>query len=227
MPNGIFFQRVHVSAANSVPADGPTIDAGLAPSPGTAARPARKRSILRRPALRRPAAWLALVAALVAVLAYADHWWTVGRFLETTDDAYLQADNVTVAPRIAGYVAEVLVGDNQPVTAGEVIARLDDREYRVALKQAQAEVEKDKADLQGAAAAIIQQQAQIEQARAEVENTEAALTFSSLEFTRYQNLVRSGSGTVQRQQQADADLRQRRAARDKAKASFDAAEKQV
>jgi membrane fusion protein (multidrug efflux system) len=211
-----------VSAASSVPADGSTIDAGLAPPPGTAAQPARERSILRR-----PAAWLALVAALVAVLAYADHWWTVGRFLETTDDAYLQADNVTVAPRIAGYVAEVLVGDNQPVKAGEVIARLDDREYRVALKQAEAEVEKDKADLQGAAAAIIQQQAQIEQARAEVENTEAALTFSSLEFTRYQNLVRSGSGTVQRQQQADADLRQRRAARDKAKASFDAAEKQV
>jgi membrane fusion protein (multidrug efflux system) len=158
---------------------------------------------------------------------YGWHWWTVGRFLETTDDAYLQADKVTVAPRIAGYVAEVLVGDNQPVKAGAVIARLDDREYQVALKQAQAEVEKDRADLQGVAAAINQQQAQIEQAKAEVENTEAALTFSAQESTRYQNLLQSGSGTVQREQQADADLRQRRAARDKSKASFAAAQQQI
>jgi membrane fusion protein, multidrug efflux system len=158
---------------------------------------------------------------------YCWHWWTVGRFLETTDDAYLQADKVTVAPRIAGYVAEVLVGDNQPVKAGEVIARLDDREYQVALKQAQAELEKDKADLHGVAAAINQQQAQIEQAKAEVKNTEAALTFSSQESNRYQDLLQSGSGTVQRQQQANADLRQRRAARDKSKAAFEAAQQQV
>ena len=169
---------------------------------------------------------LGLIVLGIAGL-YGWHWWTVGRFLETTDDAYLQADKVIVAPRIAGYVAEVLVGDNQPVKAGEVIARLDDREYRVALKQAQAEVDKDKAELQGVAAAITQQQAQIEQARAEVENTEAALTFSSQESTRYQNLLQSGSGTVQRQQQAESDLRQRRAARDKSRASLDVAEQQV
>jgi membrane fusion protein (multidrug efflux system) len=198
----------------SVPAGGdkPT------PGPG-AASPRRKKmhAILLAIAL----------VVLGGVGFYGWHWWTVGRFLETTDDAYLQADKVTVAPRIAGYVAEVLVGDNQPVKAGAVIARLDDREYQVALKQAQAEVEKDIADLQGVAAAINQQQAQIEQAKAEVENTEAALTFSAQESTRYQNLLQSGSGTVQREQQADADLRQRRAARDKSKASFAAAQQQI
>ncbi len=134
---------------------------------------------------------------------------------------------MSVAPRIAGYVVEVLVGDNQPVKAGEVIARLDDREYQVALKQAQAEVQKDKADLRGIAAAIGQQQAQIEQTEAEVENTEAALTFSAQELARYQSLLQSGSGTVQRQQQADADLRQHRAAFNKSKASFAAAQQQI
>jgi membrane fusion protein (multidrug efflux system) len=167
------------------------------------------------------------VIVLGAAGLYGWHWWTVGRFQETTDNAYLQADKVNVAPRIAGYVAAVLVGDNQPVKAGEVIARLDDREYQVALKQAQAEVQKDKADLQGVAAAIRQQQAQIEQAQAEVENTDAALTFSTQELARYQDLMQSGSGTVQRQQQADADLRQRRAAYNKSKASFVAAQQQV
>ena len=158
---------------------------------------------------------------------YGWHWWTVGRFLETTDDAYLQADKVSVAPRIAGYVAEVFVGDNQPVKAGEVIARVDDREYRVALKEAQAEVQKNKADLQGVAASIKQQQAQIEQAIDEVENTEAGLTFSAQESVRYQDLLQSGSGTVQRQQQAAADLRQRRAAYNKSKASLAAAQQQL
>ncbi|WP_245337937.1 biotin/lipoyl-binding protein, partial [Methylobacterium radiotolerans] len=77
---------------------------------------------------------------------YGWHWWTVGRFLEVTDDAYLQSDKVTVAPRIAGTVAAVLVGDNQPVKAGEVIARLDDRSYQVQLKQAEAEGEKDRSE---------------------------------------------------------------------------------
>lgn len=170
---------------------------------------------------------LLLLAALGGGGSYGWHWWTVGRFLETTEDAYLQADKVTVAPRIAGHVAEVLVGDNQPVKVGDVIARLDDREYRIAVKQAEAEVEKNQAQLLGTAAAILQQQAQVASARAEVENTDAALDFASKEYTRYQNLLQTGSGTAQRQQQADADLRQKRAAHDKSVASLDASRKQV
>ncbi|MEL6060487.1 MULTISPECIES: HlyD family secretion protein [unclassified Methylobacterium] len=170
---------------------------------------------------------LVLLAALGGGGTYGWHWWTVGRFLETTEDAYLQSDKVTVAPRIAGHVAEVMVADNQPVKAGDVIARLDDREYRVMLKQAEAEVEKSRAQLLGTAAAITQQLAQVQSSQAEVENTDAALDFAGKEYTRYQNLLSTGSGTVQRQQQADADLRQKRAAHDKAIASLEAARKQV
>ncbi|WP_279356344.1 HlyD family secretion protein [Methylobacterium indicum] len=170
---------------------------------------------------------LALLAALGGGGSYGWHWWTVGRFLETTEDAYLQADKVTVAPRIAGTVAAVLVGDNQAVKAGAILARLDDREYRVALKQSEAEVEKARAQILGTAAAITQAQAQVESAKAEIENTEAGLDFSTKEYDRYKNLLQTGSGTVQRQQQADADLRQKRAARDKAVASLQASKKQV
>ena len=170
---------------------------------------------------------LVLLAALGGGGSYGWHWWTIGRFLETTEDAYLQADKVTVAPRIAGTVAAVLVGDNQAVKAGAILARLDDREYRVALKQSEAEVEKARAQILGTAAAITQAQAQVESAKAEIENTEAGLDFSIKEYDRYKNLLQTGSGTVQRQQQADADLRQKRAARDKAVASLQASKKQV
>ncbi len=174
----------------------------------------------------------ALLPALVVVILggagfYGWNWWTVGRFLETTDDAYLQADKVNVAPRIAGVVAEALVGDNQPVKAGDVLARLDDRENKVALKQAQAEVEMDKADLREAEAEIAHQLAQIEQARTDIVHTEAGLTFATQELARYQDLLQRGSGTAQRQQQADAELRQRRAAHDKARAFLDAAQRQI
>ncbi|MEH3063714.1 MAG: HlyD family secretion protein [Methylobacterium radiotolerans] len=165
--------------------------------------------------------------ALGGVGTYGWHWWSVGRFLEVTDDAYLQSDKVTVAPRIAGTVAAVLVGDNQPVKAGDVIARLDDRSYRVQLRQAEAEVEKDRAQILGVASAIVQQRAQVASSRADLANAEAALTFAQQEYTRYQNLLQTGSGTVQRQQQAESDLRQRHAARDKAAASLDAAQKQI
>ncbi|WP_312889652.1 HlyD family secretion protein [Methylobacterium sp. R2-1] len=170
---------------------------------------------------------LLLTLALAGAGAYGWYWWTTGRFIETTDNAYLQSDKVVVSPRIAGMVAEVLVGDNQPVAAGQVLARLDDRERRILLTQAQAEVERDKAQLQGVAAALIQQKARIEGAEADVANTNAALTFSKQENERYRDLLRTGAGTVQRQQQAEADLHQRQAAADRAAASLDAARKQV
>jgi membrane fusion protein, multidrug efflux system len=199
------------------------------PAAGGAASPSAPVVPVAKPRRGRARVVLPLIGllALGGAGTYGWHWWTIGRFLEVTDDAYLQSDKVTVAPRIAGIVAEVMVGDNQPVKAGAVIARLDDRSYRVQLKQAEAEVEKDKAQILGVAAAIVQQQAQVASSRADLANAEAALTFAQQEYTRYQNLLQTGSGTVQRQQQADADLRQRHAARDKAAASLDAAQKQI
>lgn len=168
-----------------------------------------------------------LVVALGAGGFFGWRWWTVGQYQISTDNAYLNADKVAVAPRIAGYVAQAFVGDNQTVHRGDTLALIDDREYRVALASAQADSEKAEADLAGVGAALGQQQAQVESVRADLDNAVAALTFSQEEFKRYQNLLQTGAGSVQRQQQAQADLRQRQAARDKAQATLEAAQKQI
>jgi membrane fusion protein (multidrug efflux system) len=198
-------------------------DANPMPMPVTTtavvAKPPRRRARLILPVI--------LLAALAGGGSYGWHWWTVGRFQETTDDAYLQADKVTVAPRVGGLVATVAVGDNQSVRAGDVLAIVDDRDYRNALAQAEAEVEKGQAQLSGYQAAVIQQLAQVETSKADVSNAEAALTFAQQEAKRYQDLLSTGSGTSQRAQQTQSDLLQRQAAVTKTRAALDAAQKQV
>ena len=71
---------------------------------------------------------------------YGHEWWTVGRFIESTDDAYVGGDVTVIAPKVAGFIAEVAVTDNQPVHAGDLLVKLDDRDYRAALAKAEAAV---------------------------------------------------------------------------------------
>ena len=172
-----------------------------------------------------------LTVALLAGAGYGAnwgrHWWNGGRFQETTDDAFLQSDKVVVAPKVGGFVAELAVGDNQPVRAGEVLARIDDKDYQVVLAQDEADLEKSKASLEGVGSALIQQQARIIEARADVANTSAALAFARQEDSRYAELFAKGAGTSQRTQQAASDLRMKTAALDKANAGYEAAQKQI
>jgi membrane fusion protein (multidrug efflux system) len=180
-------------------------------------RSLRKRAILI----------VALLLALGGAGRFGWHWWTHGRFEETTDNAFLQADKVVVAPKVGGFVAEVFVADNQPVKTGQVLARIDDRDFRVAFLQSQADVDKARAGLEGVEVALIQQQAKIEEAKADVANFTAALDFATEEEKRYGDLLHSGAGTIQRSHRATSDLLQKQAALDKAKAGYDAAQKQT
>src|SRR5438552_11354318 len=93
-----------------------------------------------RQAIKRAA--LALAAALgVAAAADFGHYYLItGRYLETTDDAYVKADSTIIAPKVSGYIAQVLVSDNQPVTAGQLLAKIDDRDFRASLRQPDAMV---------------------------------------------------------------------------------------
>src|SRR6202165_6083973 len=83
----------------------------------------------------------AVAVALVAVGGIeGSRYWTVGRFIESTDDAYVKADSTIVAPKVSGYIADVIVNDNQSVRAGQFLARIDDRDLRTALDDATANV---------------------------------------------------------------------------------------
>jgi membrane fusion protein, multidrug efflux system len=133
-----------------------------------------------------------LALALVGLVALI-YWWQVGRFIQSTDDAYLQADSVTVAPKVSGYVTDVYVGDNAAVKAGDPLVRLDGRQYQAALDQAMATVDARKADIQRAQAGIEQQQAAIEQARAQLQVAQVSARHAQDEVRRYGPLAKTGA----------------------------------
>jgi membrane fusion protein, multidrug efflux system len=151
---------------------------------------------------------LLLTGAAVALLAgaawYGWDYWTVGRYLVSTDDAYVKADNTTIAPKVSGYLTEVLVGDNQRVKAGQVLARIDDRDFRVALDQAKADVAAAQAAIASKQAQLEVQQTVIDAAKATIEVDTATRTFTSQENKRYTDLAATGYGSVQNAQQAQS-----------------------
>ncbi len=168
---------------------------------------------------------LALGVAGVAELGYG--YLSTGRYLESTDDAYVKADSTIISPKVSGYIAQVLVGDNQPVKAGQLLARIDDRDLRTALDQAQAEVAGSEAAVSNLDAQIALQQPIIEQSTADIAAAEANLKFAREEQARYDDLMKSGSGTIQRAQQTDAALREKAALLQHGKSALLAAEKKV
>jgi len=178
---------------------------------------------------RRRLIIIGVIAALLlaAAIGFGWYWHTTLGWLESTDDAYTQADNTIIAPKIAGYVSQVLVADNEAVKAGEPLLRIDPRDYQSALEQAEADVKSAEANIRNIDAQIAAQQSAVEQARADIGSAQANLTFSQQEYARYQELVRSGTGTVQRAQQAAADLREKQAALQHSQATLDQATKQT
>ena len=164
--------------------------------------PAAKAVTRRRTLLLSTGAILLVVGALWGL-----QWWTVGRFIQSTDDAYLQADSVTIAPKVSGYVAEVYVADNQPVIAGQPLVRLDKRQYQAVLEQADAAIAARKADIEHGAAELLQQQANIAQARAQLQGARSGESHAIEEVKRYEPLVATGAETNEKL----ADLQNARA----------------
>lgn len=146
-----------------------------------------------------------VAAALLAGAGwYGWDYWTVGRYLVSTDDAYVKADNTTVAPKISGYIGEVLVGDNEPVKAGQVLARIDERDFKVSVDQAKADVVAADAAAASKRAQLEVQEAVIAAAKATLDVDTAAQTFAGQENKRYSDLAKTGFGSVQNAQLAQS-----------------------
>lgn len=170
---------------------------------------------------------VAAVAAL-GVLAYLVASGLFGRASEqSTNDAFIAADYTLVAPRVAGFIKEVLVEDNQQVKAGQLLALIDDRDLRAAAQAADAETLVAQAQLQNARATLDRQSSVIAQAQAAVVAARAEMDFAQHELNRYNHLAGVGAGTVQNAQQARTRIDQATARLATATAALAAERKQV
>jgi membrane fusion protein (multidrug efflux system) len=187
----------------------------------TSEQPGDKPQPSLRDGLRQHWMLAAVVACvLLAALIGGGAYWLNVRHYESTDDAFVAARSFSVAPKVGGYVTEIPVTDNQHVNAGELLARIDDRDYRIAVDQAKAQVAVAQANIDNVEAQLDSQREQIKQAQAQVDQAQATLQFSQQEEARARDLVEKGAGTVQREQQTRSDLQSQEANTTRAKAAL-------
>ncbi|TWD47924.1 membrane fusion protein (multidrug efflux system) [Agrobacterium vitis] len=149
------------------------------PAGKVAAKSAKKRS---------PVLPVILLALLAGGGYFGYNWWTEGRFMVETDDAYISGDIATISPKVTGYVQTVSIADNQHVKAGDVMVTLDDGDYRIALQQAQSQLATQKLTVDRVAAQVIGGEAAVQQAQAQLLAAQATLHSAELTFKRVTDL---------------------------------------
>lgn len=188
----------------------------------------REPTATTRPPRRRRVVMLVILAAIVAAGGwFGKEWWTVGRFAVTTDDAYVEADFAILSPKVAGYVAEVPVRETDRVAKGDPLVIVDDGDYRVRVRSADAAIAARKAALDRIDSQIVQAGAVIGGAEANVAAAEASLAQAEADRSRYEALAKSDFSSQQRleaaraaAETARATLAARHAAVDEAKAAL-------
>jgi membrane fusion protein (multidrug efflux system) len=209
VPNEVKVVPVPVVRPTALAPDtAPEIKAAV-PPPAIAPRPPRSR--------RKLILLGVLAIALAGAATFGVRWWTEGRFLVSTDDAYIHADLTSLSAKVTGYVVAMPVSENQPVHAGDVIARIDPGDYQLALTAAQQAVDAQGATIERLEAQALAQQAAIDQAQAALDAAKVEQTRAQADYERYDRLASRSAGS--RQQAEDA-----LAARDKAVAAVAQAE---
>jgi membrane fusion protein, multidrug efflux system len=154
-------------------------------------------------------------------------WYLYSLHYESTDDAFIDARPVLVAPQVTGNIISVNVTDDQIVKKDDLLIKIDPRDYLAALHQADAQVKQAVATIANLEAQIAAQQDQIVRSNEQVSQAQATLKFAEEQNTRYQGLAQTGSGTIERAQQAASDLKSNRAALNAAIAGAGAAQRQI
>ncbi|MDK1386145.1 HlyD family secretion protein [Sinorhizobium sp. 8-89] len=179
-------------------------------APSVAESPAADVSAPRKKR-RSPVLPMIGLVLLAAAAWYGYDWWTNGRFMVSTDDAYIEGDIATISPKVSGYVAKVNVVANQHVNAGEPLVTLDDGDYRIAAEQAEAQIATQKLALSRFDAQIAGAKASLNQAEAQKKALEATVRGAELTQKRASDLQSKAVGTVASRDNADVALDQARA----------------
>jgi membrane fusion protein (multidrug efflux system) len=216
--------RAHVSeetARRPAEADRPAIDK-LAAAPTASATSAAPNSGKRKIVVMGIGALLALAAA-----SYGVHYVLVGRFYVSTDDAYVRANNTTLGARVSGHIAAILPGDNAVVRAGDVIFRIDDGDYRIAVDAARSKIATQQATIDRIGRQATAMESAVEQAKAQLASADAALKRAGLDFDRQQALSTRGFASRATFEVSEAGRDQGVAAVKSAQAAYDAARDNV
>ena len=155
------------------------------------------------------------------------YWWNELRFLQSTDDAYVQSDVSIISPKIEGYIRKVKVADNQQVAEGQILFVIDDRDFKAKVAQAEAAVATEEASVATYESRLKLQQAMIDQAAATVQSAEADLARAQQDYKRYSMLMTSDFASRQRFEQAEADARKTEAALARSRAALAAEQNQL
>jgi membrane fusion protein, multidrug efflux system len=175
-----------------------------------------------------PLAFIGGLILLIVLLPAGYLYWDYASHFESTDDAFIAARQFTIAPKVPGYLTAVPVTDNEHVVAGQVIARIDQRDYRNALNEARAQVAAARANIKNIDAQTSVQQAQIRANQAQVGQVQAALVFAQQQAKRYQELAATAiAGTIQDAQRYTSQLDQQEAALQGAQANLRLAQRQI
>ncbi len=189
-----------------------------AAAPAAAAKkPKRKRMVLLGVGL----------AVLAAAAYFGTQYMLVGRFMVSTDDAYVRANNTTLGARVAGHIAAILPGDNTLVKAGDVVFKIDDGDYKIAVDSARAKIATQQATIERIGRQVIAQQSAVEQAEAQRNSAEAAAKRATLDFDRQQALSTKGFASRAVFETSQASRDQGVASVAAAKAAYDAARDNV
>jgi membrane fusion protein (multidrug efflux system) len=151
------------------------------------------------------------------------YFYLPGLWLVATDDAYVNAHVVSIVPKVAAYVSKLHVNDNSKVTRDDLLLELDPRDFAVAVDMANADLKSAQASIANIEAQIREQQAVVAENKSGVDGDQAVVDFAQQQLDRYKSLATSGSGTVERLQQAESDIGQRRATLQHDLAALDAA----
>jgi membrane fusion protein (multidrug efflux system) len=163
----------------------------------------------------------------LALASYGAYYLLVGRFYVSTDDAYVRANNTMLGARVSGHIAAILPGDNALVHTGEVILRIDDGDYRIAVDAARTRIATEQATIDRIGRQVTAQQSAVEQAQAQIVSAEAGVKRAGLDFERQQALSAKGFASHATYEVSEAARDQGAAALKSAQAAYDAARDNV